>query len=244
MSLFMNITLDGLTQGLIFAALALSLVLIFRATKIINFAQGAMAMITTFVASSLLNRGWGTGGPFCWHWSWVSCSEPGRTVLIRPLEGKPELNPVIVTIGLRDRARGAGRRRLRNSSRGFPAAFSQSGLEFGHTEVGLFPFRCVYRSSRPPPYGRKPGFVQGYDVRPSDAGVGLRPRGVTIARRPGRAASHAAGGSRRRGRRAGGLVDRPHEFLRAVLHGPRPDLAFTAAVIGGLEAPSVHWSVG
>ena len=48
---------------MIFAPLALALVLIFRATKIINFAQGAMAMMTTFIASSLLTEAWGTGGP-------------------------------------------------------------------------------------------------------------------------------------------------------------------------------------
>ena len=59
MSLFINYTLNGLTQGMIFASLALALVLVFRATKIINFAQGAMAMMTTFIASSLLNKGWG-----------------------------------------------------------------------------------------------------------------------------------------------------------------------------------------
>ena len=62
MSLFVNITLNGLANGMIFAALALALVLIFRATRIINFAQGAMGMITTFIASSLLDRGSATGG--------------------------------------------------------------------------------------------------------------------------------------------------------------------------------------
>ena len=39
MSLFVNIALDGVTEGMIFAALALAIVLIFRATKIINFAK-------------------------------------------------------------------------------------------------------------------------------------------------------------------------------------------------------------
>ncbi|MBP6684092.1 MAG: branched-chain amino acid ABC transporter permease [Leucobacter sp.] len=40
----------GLARGAIFALFALSLVLIWRATRIINFAQGAMALVATYVA--------------------------------------------------------------------------------------------------------------------------------------------------------------------------------------------------
>src|SRR5665213_4170003 len=100
MELFINITLNGITNGMIFATLALALVLIFRATRIINFAQGAMGMITTFIASSLLGHGLG------YWWAFVAVLVIGfvlgalvERVLIRPLQGKSELNPVIVTIG-------------------------------------------------------------------------------------------------------------------------------------------------
>ena len=89
MSLFINITLDGLTEGMIFASLALALVLVFRATRIINFAQGAMAMLTTFIASSLLNQGLG------YWWAFVAVLVLGfvfggliERVLIRPLRGR------------------------------------------------------------------------------------------------------------------------------------------------------------
>ena len=57
MSLFVDYTLNGVAQGMVFAALALALVLIYQATHIINFAQGAMGMMTTFIAFSLLNDG-------------------------------------------------------------------------------------------------------------------------------------------------------------------------------------------
>ena len=43
MSLFLDYTLNGIANGMIYATLALALVLIYRATKIINFAQGALA---------------------------------------------------------------------------------------------------------------------------------------------------------------------------------------------------------
>jgi len=43
--------LGGLTNGVIFGMVALSLVLIWRSTGVLNFAQGAMPMFATYVAS-------------------------------------------------------------------------------------------------------------------------------------------------------------------------------------------------
>jgi branched-chain amino acid transport system permease protein len=140
-SLFINYTLNGITEGMIFASLALALVLIFRATKIINFAQGAMAMMTTFIAFSLLNHGLG------YWWTFVLVLAIGfvfgalvERVLIRPLQGKSELNPVIVTIGLLVVLEGIAGAIYGNASRGFPAAFSQSGLVVGHTKIAFSHF--------------------------------------------------------------------------------------------------------
>jgi len=140
-SLFLNYTLNGVTQGMIFASLALALVLIYRATKIINFAQGAMGMMTTFIASSLLNRGVG------YWWAFVAVLAIGfvfgalvERVLIRPLAGRSELNPVIVTIGLLIVLEGIAGAIYGNSSRGFPAAYSQSGLVIGHTQIAFSHF--------------------------------------------------------------------------------------------------------
>src|ERR1039457_7639197 len=55
-SRFLDLTLGGVTYGAIYAAVALALVLIWRATRILNFAQGAMAMFSTYIASSLVER--------------------------------------------------------------------------------------------------------------------------------------------------------------------------------------------
>ena len=108
---------------MIFASLALALVLIFRATKIINFAQGAMGMMTTFIASSLLDPGLG------YWWAFLVVLAIGfvfgalvERVLIRPLQGKSELNPVIVTIGLLVVLEGIAGAIYGNASQGFPAA--------------------------------------------------------------------------------------------------------------------------
>ena len=55
MTKFIDLTLNGISTGAIYAAVALALVLIWRATRIVNFAQGAMLMITTFIASAVIN---------------------------------------------------------------------------------------------------------------------------------------------------------------------------------------------
>ncbi|WP_461169060.1 branched-chain amino acid ABC transporter permease [Arthrobacter sp. Z1-15] len=50
MDRFLFLTVDGLARGAVLAAFALSLVIIWRAARIVNFAQGAMAVATTYVA--------------------------------------------------------------------------------------------------------------------------------------------------------------------------------------------------
>ena len=55
MTKFIDLTLNGVSTGAVYAAVALALVLIWRATRIVNFAQGAMLMITTFIASAVIN---------------------------------------------------------------------------------------------------------------------------------------------------------------------------------------------
>jgi branched-chain amino acid transport system permease protein len=137
----LDYTLNGVANGMVYAALALALVLIFRATRIINFAQGAAGMLTTFIAFSLISRGWG------YWWAFVVVLLIGfaigavtQRLLIRPLAGKSELNPVIVTIGLLVVFEGLAGAIYGNASRGFPAAFSQRGLHIGHTAIAFSSF--------------------------------------------------------------------------------------------------------
>lgn len=53
MDRFVFLTVDGLSHGAIFAAFGLALVLIWRGTRVVNFAQGAMAVATAYVAYSV-----------------------------------------------------------------------------------------------------------------------------------------------------------------------------------------------
>ena len=57
MQQFVNTLLGGITLGMVYAAFALALVLIWRSTRIVNFAQAPMAMLTTFVALTVIDAG-------------------------------------------------------------------------------------------------------------------------------------------------------------------------------------------
>lgn len=238
MSLFVNITLDGITEGMIFAALALAIVLIFRATKIINFAQGAMAMMTTFIASSLLDKGLG------YWWTFLVALAIGfvlgalvERALIRPLEGKPELNPVIVTIGLLIVLEGIAGAIYGNSSRGFPAAFSQSGLVIGHTRVAFSHFDVFVLVA-------VILLMAANLVLFKSTTLGLRMRASAFAREVSRLLGVRVGRLLTLGWALAGVAGSLAGLLTAPTSSFGPyfmDLnliyAFTAAVIGGLESP-------
>ena len=57
MQALLHQVLAGLATGGIYASLALALVMIYQATHLVNFAQGEMAMFTTYIAWSLINAG-------------------------------------------------------------------------------------------------------------------------------------------------------------------------------------------
>ena len=102
MAEFLQQVVSGLASGGIYASLALALVLIHRATGIINFAQGEMAMFTTYIAWSLTtNHGWPYWPAFVVTLLFAFVGGVGlHRAVIRPVEGGSILTIVIVTIGL------------------------------------------------------------------------------------------------------------------------------------------------
>jgi branched-chain amino acid transport system permease protein len=98
---FLQQVVSGLASGAIYASLALALVLIYRATDVVNFAQGEMATFTTFIAWSLMNRGLEYWPAFALTLAiaFVGGVAVERTI-IRPFEGGSPIVIVIVTIGL------------------------------------------------------------------------------------------------------------------------------------------------
>jgi branched-chain amino acid transport system permease protein len=98
---FAQQVVSGLATGAIFGSLALALVLIYRSTNVVNFAQGEMAMFTTYIAWELMHRGLSYWPAFVLTLAIAFVGGVAtERVLIRPVENKPILTIVIVTIGL------------------------------------------------------------------------------------------------------------------------------------------------
>src|SRR5690349_2305853 len=101
MDAFLHQVVAGLATGGIYASLALALVMIHNATRLVNFAQGELAMCATYLCWSMLQAGL----PY-----WVAFFATVilsfcigvviERVLIRRVERAPVLTTVVVFIGL------------------------------------------------------------------------------------------------------------------------------------------------
>ncbi|OGA90332.1 MAG: ABC transporter permease [Betaproteobacteria bacterium RIFCSPLOWO2_12_FULL_66_14] len=93
--------LAGLATGGIYASLALALVMIYQATHLVNFAQGELAMFSTYIAWTLINAGMPYWGAFFLTvgFSFVLGVVIERAI-IRPIENAPVLAVVVVFIAL------------------------------------------------------------------------------------------------------------------------------------------------
>jgi branched-chain amino acid transport system permease protein len=100
MERYISQIIDGLSTGSLYGIMALALVLIFRSTDIVNFAQGEMAMFTTFITWSLMQ--WAPGWLAVLLALAIAFALGGllELFIVRRVEGGPVLNPVIVTLGL------------------------------------------------------------------------------------------------------------------------------------------------
>jgi branched-chain amino acid transport system permease protein len=100
--LFWKRFLDGLGNGFVYGAVALALVLIFKATGIINFAQGSLAMFFTFIAWVLSNeQSWPVWLAIVTAMAASAASAAIiERVLIRPFDPANHLPITIITIAL------------------------------------------------------------------------------------------------------------------------------------------------
>lgn len=101
MEAFLHQLLAGLATGGIYASVALALVMIYQATHQINFAQGEMAMFSTFIAWMLIQAGLPYWAAFVATvvLSFVLAAVVEFAV-IRPMHDAPVLSVVVVFIGL------------------------------------------------------------------------------------------------------------------------------------------------
>jgi branched-chain amino acid transport system permease protein len=101
MSALLHQIFSGLAMGGVYAILALALVMIYQATQLVNFAQGEMAMFSTYIAWELVDSGMPYWAAFALT---IALSFIGgmliERLVIRPFANAPVLTIVIVFIGL------------------------------------------------------------------------------------------------------------------------------------------------
>ncbi|MGQ0825960.1 MAG: branched-chain amino acid ABC transporter permease [Actinomycetota bacterium] len=99
--LFFSQLMNGISSGVIYASIALALVLIYKTTGILNFAQGEMALFSTYITWQFTD--WGLAVWLSILVSVVVSFIGGallERVVIRPVEQSSPLVVVIVTIGM------------------------------------------------------------------------------------------------------------------------------------------------
>src|SRR5262245_28789984 len=102
MEFFIDLMTNGLLVGLMYALVAVGFVLIYKATSIMNFAQGDLVMVAGYAAAVML----GLRGMPIWCMVLVLCI--GMVALgfvlerciLRPMVGQPLVSVIMVTIGL------------------------------------------------------------------------------------------------------------------------------------------------
>ncbi len=142
MALFLQRLFDGLSEGSIYALLALGLVIIYRGTGHLNFAQGEMALFCTYIVYQLGE--WGVAIGFALALGMVAGFALGavtEVALVRPVARRSMFAVFIVTIAL---FRGLnwldgaiwGDQVLPNSATSkqtqFPSLFSNQPKDFWH----------------------------------------------------------------------------------------------------------------
>jgi branched-chain amino acid transport system permease protein len=154
--------LAGLATGGIYASLALSLVMVYRSTHHVNFAQGEMAMFCTFIAALLIEAGWPYWAAFVATVAFAFVFGAAiEALLVRRLRHAPVLSIVVVFVALLVILHGVAGWLFGYAIRSFPSPFPEGGgagglltpHQLGASGVTLAMLALVYVFFRHSPLG-------------------------------------------------------------------------------------------
>ena len=235
MESFIFQVLAGLATGGIYASLALALVMIYQATHLVNFAQGEMAMFTTYIAWTLITA----GVPY-----WIAfvltvgiafvLGVLIERIVIRPVESAPVLAVVVVFIALLVILNSITGWIYTYTIKSFPSPFPKEPLfgirymsahEIGAIGITLVVLTLLYLFFRFTPLGLA---MRAAAQNPESSRlVGIRV-GWMLALGWGLAAAVGA---------VAGMMVAPIVYLDPNMMGGILLYAFAAALVGGIDNP-------
>ncbi|HWJ33531.1 MAG TPA: branched-chain amino acid ABC transporter permease [Gaiellaceae bacterium] len=241
MQQFFQALTTGLADGSIYASLALALVLIYKATEVINFAQGEMAMFTTYIAYALYTHPhFGHTLPYWWMFAVTLAlafvfGVGLQRVVIRPLERASVLTVVMATIALLVILQGAAEWIWSPELKFFPSPFPTStwvvgGVHISKQDTGTFgvTLACVLVLWLFFRFTKLGLAMRAGAVNPAAARLlGVRTSWL-LALGWGFAAVLGA---------VSGMMSAPTQFLSPTMMDAVLIFAFAGAILGGLESP-------
>jgi branched-chain amino acid transport system permease protein len=138
MELFLQLTLTGLTNGAILALAALGFVLIYKASDVINFAQGEFLLIGAYLIYAMVVQ-------FGLHWTLgmvitlliaVLLGVLIERLILRPMIGEPLISVIMVTIGLSSLLRAVVSTIWGNLPQAFPSFIPTQAVQILGAKVG------------------------------------------------------------------------------------------------------------
>lgn len=225
----------GLATGGVYASLALALVMIYQATHHINFAQGELAMCSTYLAWSLINIGLPYWVAFIITVALSFVVGMGvERFIIRPVEKAPILSVVIVFIGLQIILNSLAGLAFGYTLKTFPSPFPSeppfgnpylSSHELGIVGVTFFVVGLLFVFFRFTPLGLA---LRAAAVNPESAALcGVR---VNTMLALGWGLAAAIGG-------VAGMMIAPIVYLDPNMMSSVLLYAFAAALVGGIDSP-------
>ena len=138
MDIFVQLTIAGLSNGAILALAALGFVLVYKASGVINFAQGQFLLVGAYVLWAAIVR-WGLPWELAIVVAIAVAVALGLVVerlALRPLVGQPVISVIMVTVGLAYVLGGAVLWIWGPNASGFPAFIPSDNVSVLGTEIG------------------------------------------------------------------------------------------------------------
>jgi branched-chain amino acid transport system permease protein len=137
MEFFLQLVINGLVAGSIYALVAMGFVIIYKSTSVLNFAQGEFLLLGAYVSLALLTR---------WHvpfWATVVLTLGFAVVLglaierliLRPMIGEPVVSVIMVTLGLSSILRAVVQGIWGTDTRPYPEIFPSAPVMIGPVPV-------------------------------------------------------------------------------------------------------------